>query len=246
MRRPPKWMTDEWLLALDFYLKHKDRLPSRNSPEIKALSERLRNLRSSFADFANLPAKFRNPSGVEMQVSQFAALDPSHHWKGLRVSKGARQVWEAHKDNLAQVSQIVKKIDSFTRADFSVPSAESVDVAEAPEGQILTYWHVRRERSTGLTRRKKEQFQDENKGRLFCEICRFDYERRYGTRGKGFIETHHTRPLSQMPAEGTTVKLEDLILLCASCHRMIHRKTPWLIPDELRQIIHTTQRHWGS
>ena len=234
MPRPPNWIIDEWLLALDFYLKHKDRLPSKNSQEIKALSVRLRALRSSFAD---LPANFRNPAGVAMQVSQFAALDPTHNWKGMRVSKGARQVWEAHKGDLAQVPKIVKKIDSFTQADFSVPSAESIGVCEAIEGQILTYWHVRRERSTRLTRRKKEQFQDENKGRLFCEICRFDYARRYGEHGEGFIEAHHTRPLSQLPNEGATIKLADLILLCASCHRMIHRKTPWLTPDELRQII---------
>ncbi|MDD9841937.1 MAG: HNH endonuclease [Alphaproteobacteria bacterium] len=234
MPRPPNWIIDEWLLALDFYLKHKDRLPSKNSQEIKALSVRLRALRSSFAD---LPANFRNPAGVAMQVSQFAALDPTHNWKGMRVSKGARQVWEAHKGDLAQVPKIVKKIDSFTQADFSVPSAESIGVCEAVEGQILTYWHVRRERSTRLTRRKKEQFQDENKGRLFCEICRFDYARRYGEHGEGFIEAHHTRPLSQLPNEGATIKLADLILLCANCHRMIHRKTPWLTPDELRQII---------
>lgn len=234
MPRPPNWIIDEWLLALDFYLKHKDKLPSKNSQEIKTLSARLRALRSSFAD---LPANYRNPAGVAMQVSQFAALDPSHNWKGMRISKGARQVWEAHKGDLAQVSQIVKKIDSFTYADFSVPSAENIGVSEAIEGQILTYWHVRRERSTRLTRRKKEQFQDENKGRLFCEICRFDYARRYGDHGKGFIEAHHTRPLSQLPAEGASIKLADLILLCANCHRMIHRKTPWLTPDELREII---------
>ncbi len=34
-----------------------------------------------------------------------------------------------------------------------------------------------------------------------------------------------------------TSKLEDLVLVCSNCHRMIHRKRPWLSATELRGWI---------
>ncbi|MFD4242812.1 HNH endonuclease [Streptomyces sp. NPDC058525] len=36
--------------------------------------------------------------------------------------------------------------------------------------------------------------------------------------------------------EGRT-KLSDLALICANCHRMIHRRAPWPTPRELRAFI---------
>lgn len=40
------------------------------------------------------------------------------------------------------------------------------------------------------------------------------------------------------PHEGQT-KLSDLALICANCHRMIHRRAPWPTPKELRAQIET-------
>ena len=69
-----------------------------------------------------------------------------------------------------------------------------------------------------------------------CEVCDFIFRKRYGELGKKFIECHHTKPLSEYrPNEKT--RLEDLALLCANCHRMIHAKRPWLTVDQLREIF---------
>ena len=32
-------------------------------------------------------------------------------------------------------------------------------------------------------------------------------------------------------------KLVDLVLLCSNCHRMVHRKKPWLNLEELMELI---------
>src|SRR5690606_19764194 len=72
-------------------------------------------------------------------------------------------------------------------------------------------------------------------GTLACEACGFDFEKVYGDRGSGYIECHHVVPLHEA-GEGRT-KLSDLALICANCHRMIHRRAPWPTPADLRAAI---------
>lgn len=60
---------------------------------------------------------------------------------------------------------------------------------------------------------------------LECSACGFNFERQYGNWGKGFIEVHHIKPLSEIDGEETETNPEkDLTVLCANCHRMVHRK----------------------
>jgi 5-methylcytosine-specific restriction enzyme A len=74
------------------------------------------------------------------------------------------------------------------------------------------------------------------KGDLACEVCDFDFSARYGERGDGFIECHHTKPLAD-GSPGEKTKLSDLALVCANCHRMIHRARPWLNVDQLKTLL---------
>jgi 5-methylcytosine-specific restriction protein A len=58
-----------------------------------------------------------------------------------------------------------------------------------------------------------------------CQACDLDFEERYGKIGKGFIEAHHLRPIATLE-EGVPVPYDvaaDFAVLCANCHRMIHR-----------------------
>ncbi|GJD96975.1 hypothetical protein OCOJLMKI_4203 [Methylobacterium iners] len=58
-----------------------------------------------------------------------------------------------------------------------------------------------------------------------CQACDLDFEERYGSIGRGFIEAHHLRPVASLPKdEDSELALEhDFAVLCANCHRMIHR-----------------------
>ncbi len=111
---------------------------------------------------------------------------------------------------------------------------EFEDDYSAPEGRLLMRRHRARERNKGL-RKKKIDSVLRRGGRLACESCGFDYEEVYGDRGAGYIECHHVVPLHEA-GEGRT-KLSDLALICANCHRMIHRAAPWPTPAELRATI---------
>jgi hypothetical protein len=55
-----------------------------------------------------------------------------------------------------------------------------------------------------------------------CYVCEMTFEEVYGPLGKGFAEAHHRQALASLdPAIPT--KPEDLVTVCANCHRMLHR-----------------------
>ncbi|MEI6707428.1 MAG: HNH endonuclease [Methylococcales bacterium] len=103
-----------------------------------------------------------------------------------------------------------------------------------PEGKEDEKLHKKRERSAKLIRLAKETFL-KNHEKLYCMVCEFDFEAFYGERGQGYIEAHHTIPVSEMK-EGDKTKVKDIALVCANCHRMLHR-TPWLTIDELKKLL---------
>lgn len=88
------------------------------------------------------------------------------------------------------------------------------------EGEQIYRIHADFERDRDLRDKKIDAMLAEH-GRLMCEICGFDFEEAYGTLGKGVIEVHHIRPLSEL-RESTRIHLEDLMCLCANCHLVIH------------------------
>lgn len=71
-----------------------------------------------------------------------------------------------------------------------------------------------------------------------CQVCGFDFLARYGEHGRGFIEVHHNKPISTI---NDTVQIDpaaDMSVLCANCHRMIHRRRDNILSvAELRDLI---------
>ena len=102
------------------------------------------------------------------------------------------------------------------------------------EGRLLTRKHLARERNRKLVETKRKQVL-KKLGKLECEVCGFNFGITYGIRGEGFIECHHTKPVATL-SEGHKTHINDLALVCANCHRMIHRKKLWLTVEEMRAI----------
>jgi predicted HNH restriction endonuclease len=104
-----------------------------------------------------------------------------------------------------------------------------------PEGKIVERIHKSRERNSRVIEIAKANFKL-NHGKLFCQVCGFDFEKKYGKIGVNFIEAHHTIPVSSM-AENHITAPEDIAMLCANCHRMVHKKRPWLTMSKITSII---------
>jgi predicted HNH restriction endonuclease len=51
------------------------------------------------------------------------------------------------------------------------------------------------------------------------------------------MEAHHTQPLAEIEEDDASLSIDDLALLCANCHRMLHRHKPWLTVEQLREIL---------
>lgn len=106
------------------------------------------------------------------------------------------------------------------------------------EGKKKLRQHIHRERNPKVIRLAKEKFKRENGGRLFCEVCNFDFFQKYGELGDGFIEGHHIIPVSEL-GEGQETNIQDIVMVCSNCHRMLHRKRPWLMKEQLKQLLKT-------
>ncbi len=109
------------------------------------------------------------------------------------------------------------------------------DEAAFPEGRELFLKHRERERSSTVNQRAKRLFVEKH-GRFFCEACGFDFEKVYGELGRGFIEAHHTIAVSTL-SENSETRVSDIAMLCPNCHRMVHRRRPWLCMKHLQSIL---------
>ena len=102
--------------------------------------------------------------------------------------------------------------------------SRSAAKSSAEEGKIRKRFSIHRSREDSLRRAKvAAAIANSKDGRLRCEVpnCGFDFEAVYGRLGTGFAEVHHLRPLADMDAPVETT-LDDLAVVCANCHRMIH------------------------
>jgi predicted HNH restriction endonuclease len=102
--------------------------------------------------------------------------------------------------------------------------------------KVVERAHKSRERNSEVVWIAKRNFKVKH-GCLFCEVCGFDFEKHYGKLGCDYIEGHHTIPVSEMKPNHKT-KPEDIAMVCSNCHRMLHKRRPWLSLGELKTILH--------
>lgn len=236
MAKNPNWTRDELILALELYMRVNPVHTSDKDPEIIALSEMLNSL--PIHSRTEQREKFRNPNGVYMKLCNFLRLDPNYAGAGLqRGGKLEENVWKEFAQYptrlKATAAAILAGAEFIPRPNEEESAIDEED--EFPEGRLLTELHKRRERNPVAVQKKKKKV-IETTGSLACEACGFDFSVTYGPVGHGFAECHHRKPLSELMGSQKT-RLEDLAIVCANCHRMLHRARPWITVQDLKKLI---------
>lgn len=105
---------------------------------------------------------------------------------------------------------------------------------EFQEGREKLRVHLTKERNRHLVDLAKVLWL--KNGQIRCSICSFSFTETYGDVGKGYIEAHHTTPISEI-APDTVVRPSDLAPVCSNCHGIIHRYRPWLTIEQMQKIV---------
>ncbi|MER7541550.1 HNH endonuclease [Spirillospora sp. NPDC127506] len=235
--RNPPWAWDELVLACDLVADNgwKDLYPP--DPRVMELSDLLQRL--PIHPMAERGAKFRNPNGVGRKTADIATRHPDYTGKPTNGGALDREVLHAFLEDPERMKATAELIRAGVASGvlLDLPPVEDSRGDEGGsvlEGRLLLRRHLVRERDPKLRARKIDQARKLRDG-LACEVCGFSFERTYGSRGADYIECHHVVPL-HVSGE-TKTRLQDLALLCANCHRMIHRASPWPTPEQLRALV---------
>lgn len=239
MRQPPRWSRDELILALDLYLRNRHTPPGKDSDEVVELSRFLNQLGDILG--TSIGGLYRNPNGVYMKMMNFRRFDSEFTAEGkVGLTKGNKDeevVWNEFSGDVEGLGLVVSAIRNAVihHTGDGDDGDEEPGGIEAREGRLLTRVHRSRERNRKIVGQKKKSHLKEH-GRLFCEACGFEFSAAYGDEVDHIIDCHHTKPVHTM-REGDVTRLEDLVLLCANCHRVVHAFSPWLTIERLKGLL---------
>lgn len=227
-------------MALDLYLRHRGAPPAKDSDEVIELSSFLNQMGKALGVVES--DTYRNANGVHMKLMNFMHRDPDYIKDGrVGLSRGNKDeeiVWDEFASDPARLATVVAAIRAAVAdhaTDHALEGEDDPDFHEAEEGRVLTKLHRYRERDRKLVTSRKN-LALKQAGRLVCEACGFDFSAKYGPSAAGIIDVHHTKPVHTLQP-GDKTRLEDLALLCANCHRVVHSKKSWLTIDQVRGLV---------
>lgn len=226
----PAWNRDETILALELYFETEGRV-SPADDRVVALSETLRSL--PYHAEAARQATFRNPAGVGFKVQNLRQVATG---KGLgNVSQMDRHIWQEFGNRPDEVRRLARLIRDGIGASEDIAD-ESREEPEFYEGRLLTRLHLYRERNPRVRARLLLSRRADG---LRCEICDQTYSHIPQEMVEALFEAHHVIPVAE--AGERRIRVQDMALLCACCHRLIHRaisvKGRWVSVAEVRSIL---------
>lgn len=228
----PDWNRDETLLALALLYKH-DAPLHKGHDDVVELSALLRG--ATIHPLEGRRPSFRNADGVALKLQNLlSAINPD---RGLSSSALDRELVAEYPHSrageVATLAALIREAITLREVVEYFPDDEVFS-----EGHVLTSRHRSRDR-----RLRKKLLGRTADHQLVCEICEFSappLERRLR---ESFFEAHHIRPIADFNGVSST-RVADLSLLCAGCHRFIHRliaiKRRWVSIPEARISLRAT------
>ncbi len=234
------WVWDELVLACDLVARNGWKSLPKNDLRVSALSAFLRRQPEAITS-----VDFRSIGSVNRKLENIRSMHPDYPGARTKGGKATQQVVDAFVYDPAGmhlVAQALWRAGSLQRdVDYDEDDAESMPVGRtttefvsAVEGRVVEKLVKVAERNPQLREAKIAQSRQE-RGTIACEVCGFDFELAYGQLGEGYIHVHRRVPL-HFTGEIEN-KPADLILVCANCHVMIHRQSPWKSPEQLKALM---------
>jgi 5-methylcytosine-specific restriction protein A len=230
------WTRDEIVLACALTQENRWRTVAQEDPRAVELSRLLQ--KPAIHPLEGRAPNFRNPAGVERKTADIVSRLPNYRGtptNGNRLDGEVLQDFLNRPEEMRALAAAIaaELASSDETSSTKFPDPDLADFS-AEEGGVLLRAHLRRERSPRLRREKITDAKSRGQT-IACEVCGFDFFQAYGPRGLDYIECHHRVPLHV--SGRTRNRPEDLALICSNCHRMIHRKAPWLTVEELRELV---------
>jgi 5-methylcytosine-specific restriction enzyme A len=186
------------------------------------LSDRATFMRKRLADYEeNLSV-----NGIELGSS---ARLPGDYAAGHAI--GATY----HLHTLPDETILERDLRNIVRAYRALTYRGGIEGDIEPQSELTTEFNIPAQASITETRkygyhRKIERNRTASKNAkkfhgTACQACDLQFVERYGPIGEGFIEAHHLKAIGSLE-EGLPVRYDiaaDFAVLCANCHRMIHR-----------------------
>lgn len=173
----------------------------------------IRQARESLRVIAQL--SYLHYKGQTLSVA-LTASDAANLFEQLMPVDGARS--RTRDAEIQRLAHLFDSGDARPAAGFGQRITLAIADTGFREGSKLTRAHVTIERNARL---RREFFETRNT--TVCDVCVMDTARSYPWT-EGVLDLHHLLPLSsgtRVTAHGT--KLDDLVPVCPSCHRAVHR-----------------------
>lgn len=172
-----------------------------------------------YATLTRFPAALFDATGYVLFASEAEYRTSPHLRIGKQIS--------VRKPGISAIPTYVRVLDQNT----SLRGDLDIHTLEVDEGNRQLVVHLVRERNQTLVRRKKKFATS-----LHCEACTFSFAQAYGEQAAEYCEVHHLVPLAEAE-RSTRTKIQDLAILCANCHRVIHLRNPPYTIEELRGML---------
>ena len=181
---------------------------------IEAFEHSLKNARDAY------DSHFENSTRIGWRDKERKPANFNKVAKGIfekYSTKDRRTIWNDLKSNANKnIAKYESVIEDLISIQLSENDTEIISKTEGGKKVVVSY---RYERNPSL---RNDAFKIHG---YDCAVCGFNFLKMYGTWGKGFGEVHHVEPLSiKGEVKKQTNPKTDLIIVCANCHRMIHRK----------------------
>lgn len=154
----------------------------------------------------------------------------NYYWRALSTGDGSGEhfLWIMR----PELANALVETGFVQPGNDGVAIAPDVDIHvagfSALEGRPKLVLHLVRERNRALVAAKKASVTSPK-----CEVCEFSFVETYG---ENYCEVHHLTPLADL-TEDTETTLDDLAIVCANCHRVIHLQSPPETIQALRERI---------